>query len=981
MKKRAINKRKLFIQTISVLIIATTIFFLLNGYLGFTGKAISELQPGASGKDTYLRENLDANFGSASNLKIGKIVSGIEYRSLIQFDLSSIPETNTVTEAILQLNLTSSSNSNTLEIKAYRIATDWSETESTWIRRTSSTNWTTQGGDYSEELDSINVTDTLGIYNLTITSIVRNWVSGNEDNYGILIVQTNAQNGDYKDFGSSDSSTESERPKLIVTHVSNVAPTLENYSISSTLTSPTKIGENETFNAGWSDLESDNVKIYICNSSNITYNSGCEFTEFCSSSLSNSNPATCNYTTQSSNTNNMTYYVSVCDSAGCSNVNSSTFYTNNAPVINLTSPTGGELFNQSLGNQFINFTVSDSDENSLTANIYYGSEQNSTTNTIVSNLNLTNYCTDTDSNTSTTNTCSYSWNSAGIYGDYYITVLVNDSYHTIPDSTDSEVQIRSLIDTTNPTIDSSSIESTYSGKSTQINATITEENLNSAWVAFNYTSTNQTLTNSSNIFTATFTAPTAGEYQYKIYAQDTIGNTGESSWETFTVDKPSATTQNESAPSTTLPFHVIKVSGEINATEPLEGISAYLNIPDGFTFMTGYSQQLELGNISAGGSETATWFLSTPLTESVYTLNITYTDDYSNTWTSDNIQITTTSSIGGYELSVVGYPEVETTKSYFTNAYFEQSGQYFDPDSITIKVYDPSNNLIVGPAAMTKESTGIYNYSYTVGASVTEGQWESIINATKNNIHYYAHEFWKVVGGPFDVRSIVIENSSTSNLTISLTTENTGGANKDLTLVWNLTRTDTNEQLDSGSETFMVEANSERGWTVYPITTYVGQVQITLVGYYSGTEKAGAYKIFSTTQGGEEPVVPETPAAGGGGGGGGGQSTDTTTNETIKETAQNTTNQEEIPISVDEEISQTTEKEIIIEKPIIPTNMLYALFGLILILIIILIWVVLKFTNRLKVLSIIKKIDTEGKAAKKQNTFDSKIKNIEKRLK
>ncbi|GAG30406.1 unnamed protein product, partial [marine sediment metagenome] len=146
-----------------------------------------------------------------------------------------------------------------------------------------------------------------------------------------------------------------------------------------------------------------------------------------------------------------------------------------------------------------------------------------------------------------------------------------------------------------------------------------------------------------------------------------------------------------------------------------------------------------------------------------------------------------------------------------------------------------------------QESTGQHNYTYTVEASVVEGQWESIINATKSSTSYFANHFWKVVGGPFDVRNITILNSSINNLIINVTTENTGGANKDLTLQWDLTKESDGTLLHSGADTFMVPASSTRLWTVTPTTTFIGQVRITMLGFYSETEKAGAYKVFSTT--------------------------------------------------------------------------------------------------------------------------------------
>ena len=77
---------------------------------------------------------------------------------------------------------------------------------------------------------------------------------------------------------------------------------------------------------------------------------------------------------------------------------------------------------------------------------------------------------------------------------------------------------------------------------------------------------------------------------------------------------------------------------------------------------------------------------------------------------------------------------------------------------------------------------------------------------------------------PFDIRSITVGDNVIPELAISVVTENTGGVVQDLVLTWNLTRTDTSSQLSAGADTFAVNPYSTRTWTVYPSTSYVGDV-------------------------------------------------------------------------------------------------------------------------------------------------------------
>lgn len=902
------DKKKVPIILMTLFVFAFLTFFsiqFLQHPPSMTGFAIYSSQPNSTdGIDTYIRESSDSNYGSITNLRVGKTLAGVKFNSLLKFDLSSIPPTDTIINATLQLYVDSSDGIDNRTIGVYRVkmydSNDWVESEVTWANKSSTNLWLTVGGDYAAEaIDSLVIENATGnYYNFTITDLISDWLDGTYDNYGIILRAPSAQNGQYTSFASSDHGTEAYRPSLVIEHSTNAIPTISEYNQSTNSTNLLQPGENVTFTATWTDLEGSNTRMFVCNTSNINI-SQCAGGEFCNTSLSSTNPHQCSYTITENDNRTNTYYLAVCDYGNCSVISNGTFYMNHLPIVQVIQPNGGESINQTASqeNYLIIFNKTDADSDELSANLYYGETQGSTNNLIVTDLNLS----------STTNcngpNCQYSWNTTGVYGTYYLTIIANDSQHLSNDSSDNSFNVLSIVDDEPPSITSPTIDSSiYSGKTTTINATISDNNTITAWVDLNYTSTNVSMHNiTTTLFTGNFTAPSVGTYAYRVHAQDPVRNLNDSmSWQEFTVSKPSATTRNETAPSTALPYHTIKVTGEIYATNPLTNISAYLNVPSGFTFLEYYPQQITLGDITTGSAGTATWFLSTPITEDTYTLNITYTDAYSNEWNSSNMQVTTTSAIGGYEISIAGYPEVETSEDYYTEAFFKQSGAYTNPDSITISIYDAAGSLTVGPATMTQKSTGIYNYSYTVGASVTEGQWQTLVNATKSSTSYFAYEFWKVVGGPFDVRDITIIDSVINDLNISFVAENTGGANKDLIMTWNLSREDTGAALDSGGETFMVNANSNKTWHITPSTTYVGQVRITIIGYYSGTEKVGAYEVFSTTSGGVSCgdgtcngaetcstcstdcgacSSSSSSTSGGGGGGGGGGATTVITQE------------------------------------------------------------------------------------------------------
>jgi hypothetical protein len=862
------KKQVLFIllETFILISIILLVSLYMKPSIRFMGFAIYQDQPNETeGKDTYIRENSNTNYGTANILKVGKTAAGLEFKSLLEFNVSSIPSENTVTSAKLEIHLNYSSTDNNITIGVYRVTSEWNETEAAWYNRSQDTPWSTAGGDYIQLADSQQVANTSGWYNFTITEMVQGWVNGTYNNYGLILLSNDAGNGDYKDIDSSDSGDSSLRPRITIDHTPNAAPSISNLSTDTSTTQPKQVGDDVTFTIHWSDAEGDSAQIFVCNSSNINI-SGCEGSTFCNTSLSLNSPQTCSYTVLPTDNRTTTFYVSACDDTNCSTANQSQFYINHLPNISLIQPDGGETVNQSEGNYPVMFNVSDDDSDLLTADLYYSLTQNSTENLIEANVNLTDYCTDTDADTATTNNCTYPWNSTGIYGTYYMTIILNDSFSISNDTSNSNFSVVSIVDSTPPNITAQWTESyIYSSKNIQIYANVSDPNIDSVWVSINITpQTNLTMYNTSDVqYNVTWEAVEVGTYQFKVYAKDKVGNINDTaSWQTFSITKPNVATLNELAPSTSLPYHTIKITGQLNATDSLRDVYAYLNTPDNFTFIQDYPQNTLLGNFTNNETKTATWFLSVPIAEATYTLNITYTDYYSNSWNSSSFNIQVTSSVGGYFVTVSGYPEVETSGTYYAEATFTSGGTKANADSVFISIYDASGSLTVGPAAMSNPSTGVYNYTYTVGASATEGQWETRVNATKSSTSYYSNHFWKVVGGPFDVRNIVVKDNVINTLRITVTTENTGGTSKDLTLVWNLTREDTGALLDSGSDTFAVAANSEKNWTVYPTTTYVGQVRITFLGYYSGTEKAGAYKIFSTTS----AAAPEEVAPGVGGG-------------------------------------------------------------------------------------------------------------------
>ena len=842
-----------------------------------------------NGTDTYLREdNPSTNYGNSTNLYVGLTASGDKMRDIFKFNLSSIPSGSTIISADFKLYMFYASSSTTLTINAYRVNESWNEgvgdaasnsatiNGTTWDARWYLLNWTNLGGYYNGTVeDSANLLGTVGWYTWNIRSLAQEWLDGNYSNYGIIL-KSNETLNEFKGFYSSDYTTDpSLRPKLVVNYSANAPPTIESISDNSNATNPTTVGGNVVFNVSWSDLDSIQAKLYVCNSTDINY-SGCADKEFCSSSYSSSNNLSCQYTAQESDSMMEFYWIKVCDNEGeCSSISSKyNFSVNHKPVIKIIDPNGGETINQSLGNYTIRFNVSDSDNHTLNISIYYSTSPGNKTNLIVEDL-APGHCIDIDNSTITANNCSYSWNSSGIVGTYWLDIEVNDTFIVNLNSSNSSFSVESLIDPNPPNVTFVSITSNLtSGKTVVVRANITDPYLRDVWLELNDTynqRTNYTMSlESGDIYNVIFEAGRIGNYNYKIYADDLNSNIGNTTWLTFIVSKPNASTQSEESPSSALPLHVIKISGKLNATDVLKEINATLNIYSGFVFLSDYSQTQEMNNFSANETKTVSWFLSTPKIESNYTINITYKDKYNNTWQSGNFYVDVTDTFGasGTFVDINSYVEIEAGNSYTAEILVRDgNGNFVDASDVRLTLKDPLDNFVVQDVSYSSHpAVGHYNYTYSTSSGQIEGHWLLIANVTYGGNYYIDKQYWRLTGGPFDVRDIVIDDSTVPNLQISVTLENTGGSGKDMTVVWNLTRTDTGALLDSGSDTVLVNAQSTRNYAVNPTTTYVGNVKITFLGYYSGTEKAGAFESFTTST--EEAAPPSVPSVGVGAGAG-----------------------------------------------------------------------------------------------------------------
>ena len=180
--------------------------------------------------DTWLNQNApDDNYGNSEDLFTDREGSKPE-RSLIWFDLSSIPSGKTIISARLIMTKTGGvTDGNNVIVHRVSPAAVWdvgsgpaggSAGDASWNERKPGTPWATAGGDYVSNASdpSIAVTSD-GVYVWTVTDIVANWVTTGTTNTGFLLMADPEGGGNKsQQWASSENATTANRPKLEITY-------------------------------------------------------------------------------------------------------------------------------------------------------------------------------------------------------------------------------------------------------------------------------------------------------------------------------------------------------------------------------------------------------------------------------------------------------------------------------------------------------------------------------------------------------------------------------------------------------------------------------------------------------------------------------------------------------------------------------------------------------------------------------------------
>ncbi len=156
-------------------------------------------------KDSFVRQDTpDTNYGDETFLRAGvNMMPADQYQTLLQFDVSDLPDNAHIVSATLKLYATGSASG----FRAYAVTEDWAEMAVTWNNKP-----------LAETTGASAFAIGPGWAKWSVANAVQGWITGT--NHGLLVKQGNSL------FGTVDFSArgETNSPQLIVTYATQGSP-------------------------------------------------------------------------------------------------------------------------------------------------------------------------------------------------------------------------------------------------------------------------------------------------------------------------------------------------------------------------------------------------------------------------------------------------------------------------------------------------------------------------------------------------------------------------------------------------------------------------------------------------------------------------------------------------------------------------------------------------------------------------------------
>jgi hypothetical protein len=190
------------------------------------------LQPG-DGDDLTLQDAPITDANPDTNAALGALLQRTmspAHRSLLRWDLSSIPPGSVIQDARLELHAFDRGSAQATTIEIYKVRVPWQESSVTWNQASTGSPWDESGcsGEGTDREASAAASTTIGVadpvpgwYTWDVTSLVQGWFANPATNYGMLLISKGLMVR--YDFQGSEAGAGDLRPKLVVEYTASSA--------------------------------------------------------------------------------------------------------------------------------------------------------------------------------------------------------------------------------------------------------------------------------------------------------------------------------------------------------------------------------------------------------------------------------------------------------------------------------------------------------------------------------------------------------------------------------------------------------------------------------------------------------------------------------------------------------------------------------------------------------------------------------------
>ncbi|HNZ30215.1 MAG TPA: DNRLRE domain-containing protein [Candidatus Goldiibacteriota bacterium] len=177
-----------------------------EGVLSYTGASDSEI----------LANSSSVNGGSKEYMRIGYTTSLGVMRSLIRFDISSIPSGSIITKAKLTVRLNNSGGATTFSLRLVPAGALWLEEAVTWNQASNGAAWT--GGDLSSANAAMPAVVSAGVTDVIVfeieNNVVQQWLDTPASNKGLAFITEDETAQNFAVIYTGERTPSSDRPLL-----------------------------------------------------------------------------------------------------------------------------------------------------------------------------------------------------------------------------------------------------------------------------------------------------------------------------------------------------------------------------------------------------------------------------------------------------------------------------------------------------------------------------------------------------------------------------------------------------------------------------------------------------------------------------------------------------------------------------------------------------------------------------------------------